>query len=156
MYGYRDKNLEFLQDKINSIRIALFKPEIYDELVLPNAVINTLYVDNSGTVWFFLSANKLQVSMITQPFHANLEYYKKDTRSRLTVSGVAVNAELDMKEDNELKEIAGNYPGVLLKMKILHAEFDENAGIEQISWPQKIKTVFHHFFPSVHKEYNFS
>jgi len=156
---YQDRNLDFLKDKIKDIKIALFKTELNPELQLPNNIIQTLKVEDDGTIWFFTSYNGNQVENIDSSFYAYLSYQKKGTNCRLQLSGKAC---LVKNDDNGLFSICnyakGNYGKlVLVKLKIMQAEFFENRPFENTSWGEKIKNSFTHLFmPPAHRIYNFS
>jgi hypothetical protein len=158
-YFHQDKNLDFLKEKIKDIKIALFKTELNPALQLPNNIIQTLKVDDSGTVWFFTSCNGDHVKNIDKPFYAYLNYQKKGSECYLQLSGKAMLVD---SEDEGLFSICNYTKGsygklVLVKLKIMHAEFFENKIMENISWTEKIKNTFSHLFmPPVHRTYNFS
>ena len=63
-YFQRDKNLDFIKEKIKEIKIAIFKTELNPELQLPNNIIQTFKVEDDGTVWFFTSCNGNHVENI--------------------------------------------------------------------------------------------
>jgi Pyridoxamine 5'-phosphate oxidase like len=158
-YYYQDRNLDFLKEKIQDIKIALFKTELNPALQLPNNIIQTLKVEKDGTIWFFTSCNGNHVKNIDGSFYAYLNYQKKGSGCRLQLSGKASLVEND---DEGLFSI-GNYPKgsygrlVLVKMKIMQAEFFENKPVENISWAEKIKNTFNELFmPPAHRVYNFS
>jgi len=158
-YFYQDKNLDFLKRKIEDIKIALFKTELNPELQLPNNIIQTLRAEDDGTVWFFTSCNGKHVENIDGSFYAYLSYQKKGGGCRLLISGKAVL----VKSDNQgLFSICNYTKGsygklVLVKMKIMQAEFFENKLSENISWSEKIKNSFTHLFMApAHRIYNFS
>ena len=156
---YQDKNLEFLKEKIKDIKIALFKTELNPELQLPNNIVQTLKVEDDGTVWFFTSCNGKHAENIDRPFYAYLNYQKKGTGCRLQLSG---NASIVKNDDEGLFSICNYSKGcygklVLVKMKIMQAEFFENKFFENISWTEKIKNTFNHLFmPPAHRIYNFA
>jgi hypothetical protein len=158
-YAYQDKNLEFLSKKIVDIKTALFKTELNPELQLPNNIVQTLKVEDDGTVWFFTSCNGKQAENIDSSFYAYLSYQKKGTNCRLQLSGKAC---LVKNYDDGLFSICNYAKGsygklVLIKLKIMQAEFFENRPFENISWGDKIKNTFTHFFtPPAHRMYNFS
>ena len=158
-YFHHDKNLDFLKEKIKDIKIALFKTELNPELQLPNNIIQTLKVEDDGTVWFFTSCNGKQVENIDSSFYAYLSYQKKGTGCRLQLSGKAC---LVKNDDDGLFSMCNYAKGsygklVLVKMKIMQAEFFENKFFENISWSEKIKNSFNYLFmPSAHRTYNFS
>ena len=152
----QDTNLEFLKNKISEIKIALFKPESDFELQLPNNIIQTLRVEDDGTVWFFTTCNGYHARFMDKPFYAYLNYYNKNKSCRLQLSGKAmvVNDTESFVDSNDSKEC---YTTVLVKMKIMQAEFDEtNIPRDDISGPEKIKSVISALFLSpAHRVYNF-
>ena len=158
-YFHQNRNLDFLKEKIEDIKIALFKTELNPELQLPNNIIQTLKVEDDGTVWFFTSCNGKQVENIDRSFYAYLSYQKKGGDCRLQLGGKATLVKTD---DEGLFPILNYAKGscgklVLVKMKIMQAEFFENKFLKNISWSEKIKNTFNHLFmPPAHRTYNFS
>jgi hypothetical protein len=158
-YFHQDKNLDFLKEKIEDIKIALFKTELNPGLQLPNNIIQTLKVDDDGTVWFFTSCNGDHVKHIDKPFYAYLSYQKKGSDCHLQLRGKAT---LVNTENEGLFSICNYAKGtygklVLIKLKIMQAEFFENKLLENISWTGKIKNTFNHLFlQPLHRTYNFS
>ena len=152
----QDTNLEFLKNKINEIKIALFKPESDFELQLPNNIVQTLRVEDDGTVWFFTTCNGYHARFMYKPFYAYLNYYNKNKGYRLQLSGkaIVVNDTNSFVDINDSKE---QYTSVLVKMKIMKAEFDESIiPGDDITWPEKIKSVISNLFLSpAHRVYNF-
>lgn len=157
--NYRqDENLAFLRTKINQIKIALFKSETDFELQLPNNIIQTLSMEDNSTIWFFTTCNGCHARFMHKSFYAYLNYYKKDTGCHLQLSGKAI-----IVDDTENSFVAASnyskdlYTTVLVKMKIMQAEFFENKVTNDISWTEKIKTVISGLFLSpTHRVYNFS
>lgn len=159
MYHKQDEHLVFLKDKINEIKIALFKSETDFELQLPNNIIQTLSVEDDGTLWFFTTCNGCHARFMDKSFYAYLSYYKKDTGCRLQLSGKAIivndYTESSFPAENDFSK--DNYTTVLVKMKIMQAEFHENKMIHEVSWREKIKAAFAGLFMSpAHRIYNFS
>ena len=158
-YFHQDRNIDFLKEKINDIKIALFKTELNPELQLPNNIIQTLKVEDDGTVWFFTSCNGNHVENIDRSFYAYLNYQKKGAGCRLQLSG---KASLVKNDNDGLFSICNYAKGsygklVLVKMKIMQAEFFENKILENFSWSEKIKnSLTHLFMPASHRTYNFS
>lgn len=154
----QDENLAFLRSKINQIKIALFKSETDFELQLPNNIVQTLSVEDDGTIWFFTTCNGCHARFMDKSFYAYLNYYKKDTGCRLQLGGKAIiveNSEHSFVEAADYsKEL---YTTVLVKMKIMQAEFFENKITPDVSWTEKIKSVLSGLFlPATHRIYNFS
>ena len=159
LYHYPDENLVFLKEKIKEIKIALFKSEINSELQLPNNIIQTLKVEDDGTIWFFTSCSGEHAQSIDRSFYAYLDYYKKGTDCRLQLSGRATIAE----DDSETFLTMSNYSKstanrlVLVKMKIMQAEYFENKLLQNATWKEKMKGAFTHlFFNPSHRVYDFS
>ncbi len=149
-----DTTLAFLKEKIEDIRIALFKAEINSELQLPNNIISTLKVDDTGYIWFYTSCNGNYATQVDKEFFAYLDYYQKGRDSRLRVSGRACliegcGSDVDKTENSNL---------ILLKMKIMQAEYFGNDIEKQLSWMERIKTTFTGLLagPSPIKKYLFS
>lgn len=151
-----DENLKFLKEKINSIKVALFRSEIDSELKLPNNIIKTYKVEDDGTVWFFTTLNGYHKVLSGKPFFAHLYFHKKDADFHLQLSGKAVIVENADLESNFNTFSTGTYAVALIKMKILQAEFNEKEAGTNISWPKKIKSVFNHLFLAPHRIYRFT
>lgn len=155
----QDEHLVFLKEKIKEIKIALFRSETDFELQLPNNIIQTLSVEDDGTLWFFTTCNGCHARFMDKSFYAYLSYYKKDTGCRLQLGGKAIivndYTESSFPAENDFSK--ETYTSVLVKMKIMQAEFFENKVIQQVSWPEKIRSVLTDLFMSpVHRVYNFS
>ncbi len=156
---HHDSNLDFLKEKIKDIKIAFFKTELNPELQLPDNIIQTLKVEDDGTVWFFTSCNGKHVENIDRSFYAYLNYQKKGGGCRLQLSGKAC---LVKNDDDGLFSICNYAKGsygklVLVKMKIMQAEFSENKIPETNSWTGKLKLTFSHLFlHPAHRTYHFS
>ena len=154
---HHDDNLDFLKQKINSIKIALFKSEFNSELHLPNNIVQTIKVDDDGTIWFFTSCNGDYAKYIDRSFYAYLDYYRKGMDCRLQLSGKA-NIVDDENERSGNGDDTGAYGKlVLVKLKIMQAEFFENRPLVTDSWTDKLKNMIHHLFPApTHRVYDFS
>lgn len=150
-------NLNFLREKINTIKVAIFRSELNCELQIPNNIVQTLKVDEDGTIWFFTTLNGYHAAMIDKPFFAHLDYHKKGGDCQLKLNGEAILADYagyDLcSKSNDTESI---YAVVLVKMKITHAEIFEKKDLTKISLPQKIKTVINHLFLPQQRVYNFS
>lgn len=156
---YHDHNLSFIQEKIKDIKIALFKSEINSELQLPNNIIQTLKVEDDGHIWFFTSCTGNHAESIEKSFYAYLDFYKKGTDCRIQLSGKA-----NILEDNDGEFLTlSNYSKttfgrlVLVRMKIMQAEYFENKYHPNLGWKDKLKGAFQHFFFSEsHRVYDFN
>ena len=153
-----DNPLSFLREKIQEIKVALFKAEINSELSLPNNIIETISTDPDGNVYFFTSCRGAYAAQIDQPFYAYLDYHKKGTDIRLRISGkaVIVKEEEDVAADENIDHGIDTRSVVLIKMKIMQAEYFGEAVKQNVSWPQKIRSSINHFlFPSSEHHFNF-
>ena len=158
-YTYHDQNLRFLKEKIKEIRVALFKSEINSELQLPNNIVEILKTEDDGTVWFFTSCIQNQAEHIDRSFYGYLDFHKKGTDCRLQIGGKAMIVESD---DDGLFSRSNYSQGtasklLLVKMKIMQAEYFESKPLNNTSWTDKLKLAFSHIFlPPAHKQYDFS
>ena len=149
-----DTTLPFLREKIENIRIALFKAETASVLRLPNNIISTLKVDNEGYIWFYTSCNGKYAPQVDKEFFAYLDYYQKGRDSRLRVSGrtcivEGCGADASAVDNSNL---------LLLKMKIMQAEYFGSDTEKQQTWMSKIKTTFTELLSTstFSKKYRFS
>ena len=159
-YYTQDENLNFIKEKISDIKVAIFKSEINSELQLPNNIIQVLKVDDDGTVWFFTSCSGDHKQTIERCFYVYLDFHRKGVEGRLQISGHA-NVVEDQDDDflnisNYSKSTANRL--VLIKMKIMQAEYFEAKPSPQISMMDKIKMTFQQFFfdNTQHRIYDFT
>lgn len=154
MQHNQDINLAAVREKIKEIKIAMFKSDIKSELKLPNNIIETLQVEEDGTIWFFTTCFGNHAAQLEKSFYAQLNYYKKGSGFHLQIDGNATIIENNINYSTMAEK---NYDTVLIKMNILHAGVFEIKKVENISLTQKIKQVINNLFmPSVNKSYNFS
>ena len=154
----KDENLLFLENKIQEIKMAMFKAETNSELQLPNNIVQAIKTDSHGNVWFFTSCNGAYVNNIDKNFFATLDFYQKGRDTRLRISG---NASIVEGDDADTASSIASRPAsgsiVLIKFKILHAEYFENKPVTNISIKEKVKTFFTDIFiPQSHRMYDFS
>jgi general stress protein 26 len=155
----KDDNLRFIQDKIQAFKMAMFRAEMDSELQLPNNIISTFKTDDEGNIWFFTSCNGAYANHFEQDFFAHLQYYQKGQDSCLRLNGRASIVKEEA-EDNAItgnNSNAGNGAIVLIKFKILHAEYCENKQATYSSVKEKLKTFFNDMFiSSSHRIYDFT
>jgi len=155
----KDENLLFLESKIQEIKIAMFKAEINSELQLPNNIVSTIKTDSEGNIWFFTSCNGAYAKNLDKNFFAYLEYYQKGQDFRLRLSGKASIVE---GEENDMNSSVATAPIkrgsiVLIKFKIINAEYFEHKPCINVSIKNKVKTFFTDIFiPNSHRMYDFS
>ena len=156
---YNDTHLSFLREKIMETKVAIFKSEINSELSLPTNVIQTLSVDEEGNIYFFTACNGNYANNIDLPFYAYLDYHKRGFENRLRISGKAVIVRDENKDAEETVQLDGVTAKsiVMIKMKIMQAEFFEKRSLAHVSWAEKLKNVIELILPlSSFKVYNFS
>lgn len=156
---YNDTHLAFLKNKIEEIKVAIFKPEMNSELHLPNNIIEVIKVDGNGMIYFFTSCAGNYATNLDRSFYAYLDFYRRG-EGRLMISG---RAEIVDSEDENMFP-KNNFSAktaaqiVLVKLKIMQAELVE-AGIRQPreTFMNKMKHAMSQlFFTPTHKVYDFS
>lgn len=152
----QDENLFFIKEKIEEIKIALFKAEIDSILKLPNNIISTLKVDDEGSIWFYTSCNGLYAGEVDKEFFAYLEYHQKGRNTRLRISGKAT---VESSNDGAFTTASNSNTNnlLLLKLKIMHAEYLESDYERHHGWVGRIKTTVSDFLSASHaRKYDFS
>jgi hypothetical protein len=153
-----DENLEFLNNKIRKMKIAMFRAEASVLLCPPNNIITTLKTDSSGNIWFITSCNKSYAKNIDRCFFASLDYYEKTTDCSLRINGRASIIENSVeigigsvKEDLALENI------FLIKLKILTAEYCEKKQAAPTCFKEKVKNILNKmFYAPDYRKYDFS
>ena len=150
-----DEHLSFLLSKVESLQIALFRAEIRSVLRLPNNIISTLKTDKDGHIWFFTSCSGNHAKTIDKEFYGCLDYYQKGRECRLQLSGKAsivednhhITVPIDPSPDNI----------VLIKFKILKAEYFENKHASRSTFREKISSfITDLFIEHSHRAFDFS
>ena len=155
---YNDNSLTFLREKIQEIKVALFKSEIHSEISLPNNIVETISTDAEGNVYFFTSCKGNYAAQIDLPFYAYLDYHIKGTDTRLCISGkaVIVKEEEDVAAPENEEHGINSRSVVLVKMKIMQAEYSGKMPQENNSWTQKIMSTFSQLFFSSAEEHHYN
>jgi general stress protein 26 len=153
----RDENLEFIINKIQEIKIAMFRAEASSIQCPPNNIITTLKTDNDGNIWFLTSCNKDYAKNIDKCFFASLDYYQKGTDCRLRISGSASIAENAVEAPVRVTKKDKEHGILLIKLKILNAEYYENKHVTSASLKEQLKFFFHKmFYAPEYRQYDFS
>ncbi len=146
-----NSDLLFVKQKIEDIKIALFKAETDSILRLPNNIISTLKTDENGYVWFFTSCTGPYMQYLDKELYVSLEYYKKENNCRLLINGKAY-----IETDSDFFKETCYDKMVLLKVKILKAEYFENK-TTSLSFKEKIKSAINYIMAvDTHRLYDFS
>lgn len=134
-----NQQLQFLQEKIREIGSAIFYNQSDSVLKLPTSIVSTLKVDEYGYVWFYVQKPKQTLQEFEMDFPARLDFFKKGVNCFLQVSGKGwvVN---DPEEINAYVALPGEVTAddsmVLVKVKILKAEYYETSGRTRSNWWQ--------------------
>ncbi|MFN2456624.1 MAG: pyridoxamine 5'-phosphate oxidase family protein [Chitinophagaceae bacterium] len=146
-----NQQLHFLQEKIKEIRSAIFFNLSDSVLKLPSTIVATLQVDDYGYVWFFVKKPRQHVTEFEAEFPVRLDYFKKGIDCFLQVSGKAwvVHDPEDIVAFTMLTGNAGEVSStdrVLVKVKMLKAEYYETQSGAQNSWWQNVVGNFVNWF----------
>ena len=136
-----NQQLSFLQEKIREIGSALFFNLSESVLKLPTSIVSTLKVDDYGFVWFFVQKPMQNLKEFENEFPVRLDFFKKGSGCFLQVNGKGwvvtdpeeMNSFVTLPED--AKKVAMNEM-VLVKVKIMRAEYFETKTLSQQSWWQ--------------------
>ncbi|MDR3711808.1 MAG: hypothetical protein P4L51_03245 [Puia sp.] len=135
-------NLLFLQSKIQNLGTALFFSEQVSLLKMPTSVVNVLKVDDLGQAWFLVPRPGQALHEFDRDFPTRLEFFRKGSPYYLHVMGKAfiVNDPEEINgliADGILQQPADNK--VLIKVKMLKAEYFESLPDIRLHWWQELK-----------------
>ncbi|HEU4471772.1 MAG TPA: pyridoxamine 5'-phosphate oxidase family protein [Flavisolibacter sp.] len=141
-----NQQLNFLQEKIQEIGSAIFFNQSDSVLKLPTSLVTTLKVDDYGFVWFFIQKPKQHLREFDAEFPVRLDFFKKGKSYFLQVNGKGwvvtdpeeVNGFVTLPED--AKNLALNEM-VLVKVKIMKAEYYETKTARHSWWQQAVNAV---------------
>lgn len=142
-----NQQLVFLQQKIQELGSAIFFNLSDSVLKFPTALINSPEVDDYGFVWFWVKRPKQSIREFEDGFPVRLDFYRKGKAYFLQVTGKAWVV-TDPEEMYALPAVAESGKAVmrdmvLVKVKMLHAEYHETAtGQKQSWWSSKVNTLF--------------
>ena len=151
-----NQQLSFLQEKIQEIGSALFFNLSESVLKLPTSIVSTLKVDDYGFVWFFVQKPMQNLKEFESEFPVRLDFFRKGSGCFLQVNGKGwvvcdpeeMNSFVSLPED--AKRLAVN-DMVLVKVKIMRAEYYETRSTHRHSWWQNaVNTVTTWFRNSNH------
>jgi hypothetical protein len=142
----------FIRDKILQLQSALFFNCSNSVLKIPNQVINALYADELGQVWFCIPPPFQSMYEFDKAFPAQLDFFKKEADFFLKITGKAfvVNDPEELNNlaivPEDIKQRIRNGKIVLMKLHIQNAEyFEKNIPEPEYSLP-KIKNQFYKWF----------
>lgn len=140
------QQLNFLQDKIKEIGSAIFFNLSDSVLRLPTSIVTTVKVDDYGFVWFNIQKPRQQLKEFESEFPVRLDFFKKGQNCFLRVMGKGWVV-TDPEEMNAFAPLPENTRQVvstdmvLVKVKILRAEYYETRTSHQSWWQSAINTV---------------
>ncbi len=148
-----NQQLNFLQEKIKEIGSAIFFNLSDSVLKLPTTIVSTLKVDEYGFVWFFVQKPKQTLKEFETEFPARLDFFKKGTPYFLQVMGKGWVV-TDPEEINSYVTISDDVRAInngqllLVKVKIMKAEYYETKTSTKSSWWQNAVSTFGAWFRS--------
>ena len=148
-----NQQLNFLQEKIREIGSAIFFNLSDSVLKLPTSIVTTLEVDDYGFIWFFIQKPLQSLKEFEMEFPVRLDFFKKGTSCFMQVSGKGW-----VVTDPEELQTLTNLPSqaqeaarkgmVLVKVKIMKAEYYETRTARPGSWWQNAFSNFTAWFRS--------
>jgi general stress protein 26 len=153
-----NQQLNFLQDKIREIGSAIFFNLSDSVLKLPTSIVSTLKVDDYGYVWFFVQKPKQTLQEFETEFPVRLDFFKKGVNCFLQVMGKGwvvndpeeINAYVTLPED--IKNINDGQM-LLVKVKIMKAEYYDHRTASRNSWWQNAVGTFTAWFGAGSSQY---
>ena len=151
----QNQQLNFLQDKIHQIGSAIFFNQSDSVLKLPTSIVSTVKVDDYGYVWFFVKKPNQQIQEFENEFPARMDFFKKGVDYFLQVSGKGwvvsdpeeVYSFFELHKDLNVSVLDG---AVLVKVKMLRAEYFETQTRTKSSWWQNAVGLFTTWFRNPH------
>jgi general stress protein 26 len=159
-----DSSIQFLQDKIEDLRSALFFSLSNAVLKMPTTIVTTLKVDDAGQIWFFVNRPAQFLHQFDKDFPARLDFFKKGKSFYLKINGKArivddpeeVNSLVSLPEDIRTQAM---FQMVLVKLKIQHAEYFEKEPRQSMNWIQATRSYINKWLFNVepgYRPYNFN
>lgn len=150
-----NQQLHFLQEKIQQIGSAIFFNLSDSVLKLPTSVVTSLRVDDYGFVWFFVKKPNQHIQEFDQEFPVRMDFFKKGVDCFLQVSGKGWVV-TDPEDLNSFAELFGEFDAsvltesVLVKVKMLKAEYYETPSRARNSWWQSAVNTVTAWFGNTH------
>lgn len=128
-------NISFLQQRIQEIGSALFYSLSSAVLKFPTTIVNTLKVDETGNIWFFINRPEQNLAEFDWEFPAQMQFYRKGKRYFLQIAGKAcivndpeeVNGLQQLPEDTRIKAFKDL---VLIKLRINVVQYHEYCEVQ--------------------------
>jgi hypothetical protein len=121
-------DLQFLQEKIQDLKNALFFPQNTSLLRITTTIVSVLKVDEFGQMWFFVARPQQAITEFDREFPVRLEFFRKGRDFFLHVAGKAFIV-TDPEEiiglvHDEIRELASS-KRVLIRVQMSKADYFE-------------------------------
>jgi general stress protein 26 len=113
-----DNNLQFIREKINTVKSAIMYSMSNELIKIPNCIVEAVEVDNEGQLWFICKPPVHQLDQCETSFPARLHFYRKGTFFHIEVSGKATIVN-NVYTDNSKEQ------SLLIKMTMSTVEYTE-------------------------------
>jgi hypothetical protein len=139
-------DLQFLQQKIQDLKNALFFSQNTSVLRIGTTIVSVIKVDELGQMWFFVPRPKQALHEFDREFPVRLEFFRKGREYFLHVSGKAFIV-TDPEDINglvheDIREQAGNHL-VLIRVKMLKADYFDSSVTVHPGWWRDLKRQVH-------------
>jgi general stress protein 26 len=158
MSGYL--SVAFIQEKVKDLENALFFSMSDAVLKIPSCLVKVLEADELGQLWFMVPKPTQFIHAFDRSFPVRLDFFRKGRDYYLKISGQAflVNdpEEINSVEclDEQIKKQARENKSVLIKVKIQHADYVENAPVKTSAKTilQQVKHTIYRWFQLSHSD----
>lgn len=129
----------FIRNKIEEIGSAIFYNESDAILKLPTSVITRMKTDEFGYVWFYVQKPNHELQEFEKEFPVRLDFFRKGLPYYLQVEGNGWVV-TDPEEIATASELGAGVAAsqqrdlVLVKVKILKADYHESKAAQPASW----------------------
>jgi general stress protein 26 len=153
-----NQQLTFLQEKIDEIKSAIFFNLSDSVLKLPTSIVSAQKVDEYGFVWFFMQKPRQDLREFDKEFPVRLDFFRKGKHCFLQVTGKAWVV-MDPEEINTLdvdlsvEDKAVRDEMILVKVKMLKAEYHETQTATSSSWWQSAVNNVYSWFRASNGSY---
>jgi general stress protein 26 len=140
-------DLQFLQQKIQELKNALFFSQNTSLLRIPTTVVSVIKVDELGQMWFFVPRPQQALHEFDKEFPVRLEFFKKGKEFFLHVSGKAFIVtdpeEINGLMHDDIRGLVGDHL-VLIRVRMDKADyFDNTASGLHSGWWRELKAQLH-------------
>ena len=131
MFGYL--SVAFIREKVKDLENALFFSMSDAVLKIPSCLVKVLEADDLGQLWFMIPKPSQFIHAFDRNFPVQLDFFRKGRDYYLKIFGMAflVNdpEELNSTDclDEHIKQQARENESVVIRVKISHADYVENA-----------------------------